>query len=62
MVPGERSKFGAPMFEPEIFRKQIYCFEKSASHCCDFLARRSDSAPGKLFPLSPLGYVAGVMQ
>jgi len=25
-----RNKFGAPMFEPEVFRKQMYCFEKSA--------------------------------
>jgi len=30
MAPGERNKFGAPMFEPEVFRKQMYCFEKSA--------------------------------
>jgi len=28
MVPGERNKLGAPMFEPEVFRKQMYCFEK----------------------------------
>jgi len=25
MAPGTRSKFGAPMFEPEVFRKQMYC-------------------------------------
>jgi len=25
MVPGARSKFGAPMFKSELFRKQIYC-------------------------------------
>jgi len=24
---GARSKFGAPMFEPEVFRKQMYCIE-----------------------------------
>jgi len=30
MAPGVRNKFGAPMFEPEVFRKQMYCFEKSA--------------------------------
>jgi len=28
MAPGARSKFGATMFEPEVFRKQIYCIEK----------------------------------
>jgi len=27
MAPGARSKFGAPIFEPEVFRKQIYCTE-----------------------------------
>jgi len=25
MAPGARSKFGTPMFEPEVFRKQMYC-------------------------------------
>jgi len=29
MVPGARSKFGAPMFETEVFRKQMYCTEES---------------------------------
>ena len=29
MVPGTRSKFGAPMFETEVFRKQMYCIEES---------------------------------
>jgi len=28
-VPGERNKFGAPMFEPEVFRKQMCCVEES---------------------------------
>ena len=28
MAPGERSKFGIPMFETEVFRKQIYCIEE----------------------------------
>jgi len=23
-----RSKFGAPMFEPEVFRKQMHCIEE----------------------------------
>jgi len=30
MVPGARNKFGAPMFEPEVFRKQMYCIKNSA--------------------------------
>ena len=28
MAPGARSKFGVPMFEPEVFRKQMYCIEE----------------------------------
>jgi len=28
MTPGTRKKFGAPIFEPEVFEKQMYCFEK----------------------------------
>jgi len=27
MVPRARSKFGAPIFEPEVFQKQMYCTE-----------------------------------
>ena len=27
MAPGARSKFGAPVFQPEVFRKQMYCIE-----------------------------------
>ena len=30
MAPGARSKFDAPMIEPEVFRKQMYCIEESA--------------------------------
>jgi len=26
--PRARSKFGAPMFEPDVFRKQMYFFEE----------------------------------
>jgi len=61
MAPGARSKFGAPMFEPEVFRKQMYCIEKST---CDivrtFRLPRSDLAPSWWFcalgivpPISP---------
>jgi len=28
MGPEARSRFGSPMFEPELFRKQIYCKEE----------------------------------
>jgi len=31
MAPGARSKFGAPMFEPKLLPKQIYCIEESTS-------------------------------
>ena len=34
MAPGERSKFGAPMFEPEVFQKQMYRVETST---CDIV-------------------------
>jgi len=30
MAPGARNTFAAPIFEPEVFQKQMYCFEKSA--------------------------------
>jgi len=28
MAPGERGMVGALMFEPEVFRNQMYCIEK----------------------------------
>ena len=28
MAPGARSKLGAPMFEPVVFRKQMHCIDK----------------------------------
>jgi len=34
MAPGAIGKFGAPMFETEFFRKQIYCIEEST---CDIV-------------------------
>jgi len=39
-----RSKFGATMFEPDVFRKQMH-FSEQMHH--------SDSAPGALRPLDP---------
>jgi len=66
MAPGAISKFGAPMFEREVFRKQTYCIEESV---CDIFgnfsaprvvirrprsdsAPHSNSAPEKLWPPS----------
>jgi len=34
MAPRARNKFGAPMFEPKVFREQIYCAEVST---CDIV-------------------------
>jgi len=34
MAPGARSKLGAPMFEPEFFRKHMYCIKEST---CDIV-------------------------
>ena len=48
MAPEARSKFGAPMFEPEVFWKQMYCIEASRVHVNMlglFGAPRSDLAP-----------------
>jgi len=49
MASGAKSKFGAPMFEFEVFRKEKYCVEEST---CDivgtFRRPHSDSAPGEL--------------
>jgi len=28
MAPGARSNLGAPMFEPEVFRKQMHCVKE----------------------------------
>jgi len=56
MPLGARSKFGARMFKPEVFRKQMCCIEEST---CDIvgifrrprsdLAPHSDSEPGKFW-------------
>ena len=54
MVPGARSKFGALIFEPDVFRKQMHFLEEST---CDnvgaFLRLRSDSAPPASEELCP---------
>jgi len=54
MAAGERNKFGAPMFELEVFRKQMYCFEKSAYDIVvTFWALQLFGARG-ISPLAPL--------
>jgi len=44
MAPEASNKFGAPMFEPELFRKQMYSIEKSI---CDIVGtfRRPPQPP-----------------
>jgi len=47
MAPGARSKFGARMFEPEAFRKQMHCILKKVfvTLLGLFCALRSHLAP-----------------
>jgi len=62
MVPGARSKFGAPIFEPEVFRKQTYCIEESTSDIDGTYRRPAQSfgvpivlrRPGNCAPLASL--------
>ena len=64
MPPQAKNKFDAPMFEPEVFRKQMNSrFEKSAYDIVvTFWTPRSESAPRELCPLAPSLCVYGVMQ
>jgi len=56
MTPGTRSKSDDPMFEPEVFRKQMFCIEENTCDIVwDFSAPpavvqdpHSDSLPGEL--------------
>ena len=61
--------FGVPMFEFDVFRKQMYCIEEST---CDivvtfrrppqsFDAPRNDSALGELCPPWPLSLRPGLL-
>jgi len=67
MALGARIKFGAPMFEPDVFRKQMYCKESACEIVWTFWRPhhhsvppavfqhpQSDSAPMELRPLAPL--------
>ena len=51
MAPGATSKFGAPMFEPDVFWKQMDCIEKST---CDIVG--TFRRPGNCAPFAPPRY------
>jgi len=61
MAPGARSKFGAPMLEPKIFRKRMYCIEESTCDTVGTFRRDPHSfgapivirCPGHCTPLVP---------
>ena len=53
MAPGARSKFGAPIFEPEVFRKQMCCSEVLVTLLGLFGAPQSFDAWG-IVPLPPV--------
>jgi len=68
MAHGTRNKFGASIFELEVFRQQMYCIEDSTCNIVGTFWRPSQSlgvprsnsaphcdfAPGELCPLLPL--------
>ena len=46
IAPGARSKLGAPIFETDVFRKQMYCIERVLVTLLGYFgAPRSDPAP-----------------
>ena len=45
MAVGARKKFGAPLFEPEVFRKKMYCNEESACNIVGTFRRLGHCAP-----------------
>ena len=54
MAPGARSNFGVPMFEPEVFRKQMYSTEESTCNTVGiFGVRMVIRRPGNFAPLPP---------
>jgi len=42
--------FGAPMFEPELFRKQIYCIEENTCNIFGTFRRPGNCAPFNYAP------------
>jgi len=55
MAHGARNRFGAPMFEPEVFREQMYCVEETTCDMLGLFGRPNDSTPGHCSSLPPLG-------
>jgi len=54
MAPGVRRDFGVPIFEPEVFRKQMSRIERVLVTLLElFGSPSSNSALGELCPLSP---------
>jgi len=62
MAPGERNTFGVPLFETEVFRKQMYCFEKSAYDIVVSVWPPAVIRPSGNCAPCPPRYVSGVMQ
>jgi len=71
MAPGARSKFGAAVFEPEVFRKKMYCIEGSSSDIVGTFQRPPQSSgalivtrrPGNCVPLvTPLVWTFGQLE
>ena len=60
MALGEKNKFGALMFQPEVFHKQMYYFEICAYNIVVTFWPPSVSAPGVCVPLTNL-VLSGVM-
>ena len=63
MATGASSKFGAPIFETEVFRKQMYCIEESICGIVWSFRRPLQRfvapvviRPGELCPLAPPHY------
>ena len=49
-----RNKFGAPILEPEDFRKEMYCIEESAYDIATFWSPAVIRHQGNCPPLPPL--------
>jgi len=45
MAQEQKSKYGTPMFEPEVFRKQMYCNEESTCNIAGTFWRPGNHAP-----------------
>jgi len=62
MAPGARNKCGVPTFEPEVFRKQMYCFERSAHDIVVTFWPPQLFGARESYLLAPHRYVSSVMQ